>query len=271
MKSQSSRVDRPRRHGRQPVRGQLLVRDVVLDHAAARQRQVQRVEQLVLDVEHGARPGPAARAGPLRVVHERRGDDLQVRDAEEVLLQALAVRRAVAAAAAGRRADDHRAGDLAVVHRLVLGDVVDDLVEAERQEVAEHDLGDRPVAGQRQAGGDAGDRALADRRRAHAVGEVGAQAARDLEGARRRGRRGPRRAGRRAGRSSRAARSASPMARAAITAPAPARRRRRSRPRPRRRCSRAPAGPGGRPWISIGSSAQRAATSSAGRLSSFLE
>ena len=81
-----------------------------------------------------------------RIMDERAGHDAQVRYAKEVLFQALAVRRAVAAATARGRPDDHRAGHPAVVHRLVLRDVIDDLVEAQRQEVAEHDLDDGTVA-----------------------------------------------------------------------------------------------------------------------------
>ena len=206
----------------------------------------------------------------LGVVHERGGDDAQVRDADEVLLEALAVRRSVAAAAAGRRADDHRARRLAVVHRLVLRDVVDDLVEAERQEVAEHDLGDRAVAGEGEPGRHAGDRALADRRRAHPVREVRAQPARHLEGAAVRVddvlaeqdhplvvlERAAQRVAHRTRRDHSATAFSISSAIAASTS-----------------ASITPRASGASlsPLSEIGSSAQRAATSASGRLSSFLE
>ena len=93
------------------------------------------------------------------------------------------MRRPVAAAAAHRRAHDERHGDLVVVHLAELRDPVDDLVEAERDEVAEHDLEDRPLAAQRHPGGDAEERRLGDRGRQHAVGVGVAQALRHLEGA----------------------------------------------------------------------------------------
>ena len=45
----------------------------------------------------------------------------------------------------------------------MLGDRVDDLVEADAEEVGEHDLDDRPVAGQRQAERGADEAGLGDR------------------------------------------------------------------------------------------------------------
>ena len=75
--------------------------------------------------------------------------------AEQQLLERLAVGRAVAAAAAHRRPHDERHAHLVVEHLAELADPVHDLVEAERDEVAEHDLEDRPVAAHRHAGGDA--------------------------------------------------------------------------------------------------------------------
>ena len=92
-----------------------------------------------------------------------------VRDAEQELLERLRVRRPVPAPAAHRRAHDERHRHLVVVHLAELRDPVHDLVEPEGDEVAEHDLEDRPLPAQRHPGGDAEERRLADRRREHAV------------------------------------------------------------------------------------------------------
>ena len=100
-----------------------------------------------------------------------------------MLLQALAVGGPVPSMAARRHAHDDGTGDLSAVDGGVLGDVVDDLVEGERHEIAEHDLDDRPVAGHREPGSHAHDGRFADRRRQHPIGIGGGQAARDLEGA----------------------------------------------------------------------------------------
>ena len=51
-----------------------------------------------------------------------------------------------------------------------MGNLVGDVVEADREEVREHDLGDRLQAGHRRAHGRAQDRLLGDRRVAHAQG-----------------------------------------------------------------------------------------------------
>src|SRR5947208_15759037 len=60
-------------------------------------------------------------------------------------------------------ADGDRHLDAAARHEAVLGDRVDDLVEADAEEVGEHDLDDRPVAGQRQAERGADEAGLGDR------------------------------------------------------------------------------------------------------------
>ena len=88
---------------------------------------------------------------------------------------------AVAAAPAHRRAHDERHGRLLVEHLAELRDPVHDLVEAEGDEVAEHDLDDRPVAAQREAAGDPEHPGLGDRRRQDAVGPARAEAGAHLE------------------------------------------------------------------------------------------
>ena len=158
----------------------------------------------------------------------------------------------------------------AVVHRLVLRDVVDHLVEAEGQEVAEHDLRDRAVAGERQARGDAGDRpsliGVARTRSGKSVLSPRVTLNAPPYGSTMSS---PRMTTR--GSASSRRRRASPRTRAKITVrlasatTAPSARSTSSSMRSRSRSSRR------RPWIASGSSARRASTSSAGRLSSFLE
>src|SRR5262249_15105577 len=59
--------------------------------------------------------------------------------------------------------DHQRERHLAARHVAALGDLVGDQVPADREEVAEHDLGDRAEAGHGRAHGRAQDRLLADR------------------------------------------------------------------------------------------------------------
>ena len=76
--------------------------------------------------------------------------------------------RAEARAGAVAGAHHQRAFELAVRHVAALGELVGDVVEAHREEIREHDLGDRLQAGHRRAHGGAEDRLLGDRRVAHA-------------------------------------------------------------------------------------------------------
>src|SRR5438067_13726258 len=72
--------------------------------------------------------------------------------------------RGGAAASADHRADDHRRLRLAAEHVAELGGLVEDLVEADAEKVAEHQFGDGPQPGHRRAGRGAHDRAFGDRR-----------------------------------------------------------------------------------------------------------
>src|SRR5437588_9478134 len=72
--------------------------------------------------------------------------------------------RGGAAASADHRADHHRGLCLAAEHVAELGGLVEDLVEADAEEIAEHQFGDRSEAGDRGAGGGAHDRGFGDRR-----------------------------------------------------------------------------------------------------------
>ena len=83
------------------------------------------------------------------------------------------VLRVLAAAAGGadRGAHDQRHRDLSAGHVAHLGDVVDDLVEGQQEEVAVLHVDDRPHAHHRGAAGDAEEAEFGDRRVDHAVGK----------------------------------------------------------------------------------------------------
>ena len=72
--------------------------------------------------------------------------------------------RAEAAACADDRADDDRAALTLSRQEPVLRHLIDDAVHREREEVAEHDLEDRPQPRDRRAVGGTGQRQLGDRR-----------------------------------------------------------------------------------------------------------
>ena len=69
-----------------------------------------------------------------------------------------------AASGADHRADDQRSFGLAAEHVPEFRSLIVDLVEADAEEIREHQLGDRAQTGDRGAGGGAHDRRLGDRR-----------------------------------------------------------------------------------------------------------
>ena len=100
---------------------------------------------------------------------ERR-DDLDAGDHHRPVLDALGVLRSEPGTAAVGGADDERERHLTVGHVPALRDLVGDDVPAHREEVAEHDLGDRSQAGHGRTHRGAEDRLLGDRRVTDAVG-----------------------------------------------------------------------------------------------------
>ena len=78
--------------------------------------------------------------------------------------------RAKARTAAIAGADDERTFDLSVRHVAALGEFVGDVIEAYRDEIREHDFGNRLQTGHRGAHGCSEDGLLGDRRVAHAHG-----------------------------------------------------------------------------------------------------
>ncbi len=75
--------------------------------------------------------------------------------------------RAEAQARPADGADRHRHGELAARHEAMLGDAVDDLVEADAEEIGEHDLDDGPIARDGEAQRRADEAGLGDGRVAH--------------------------------------------------------------------------------------------------------
>ncbi|OQC33497.1 MAG: hypothetical protein BWX70_00094 [Verrucomicrobia bacterium ADurb.Bin070] len=106
--------------------------------------------------------------------------DLEARDAGEEAFERLRVGGAVAAAAAGRGADDERAG--ASVDRVELGGHIDELVDGQRDEIHEHDFDHGTLPRDRRADRDTGQRLFGDRGVTHALAaEFIDQPARDTE------------------------------------------------------------------------------------------
>src|SRR6266545_1778499 len=167
--------------GDAPCRVEEVEAEQVIDHAVG--VHAARVEGLVLEQDAGF----AAVHQPLQqsnvVVERRHLEQREVRDAQQMLVRALAVRWPVAPVAAYRTADDQVHRDPAAVHGHRLRGEVEDLVEPEGDEVTEHDLDDRPGSAQRHARRNTQDPALADRRGDHRVRVRGGEPPADLEGA----------------------------------------------------------------------------------------
>ena len=139
-----------------------------VDDLAVRHLALGRVERLVLEEDHRIGIAHRRRQQADDVERRRRRHHLEAGDHHAPVLDALAVLGAEARAGAVAGAHHQRAFDLAVRHVTALGEFVGDVVEAHREEVREHDLGDRLQAGHRRAHGGAQDRLLGDRRVAHA-------------------------------------------------------------------------------------------------------
>ena len=132
--------------------------------------ELHRIDRLVLEEHHRVGVAHRGREQADRVHGSRRRDDLDAGDHHRPVLDALGVLCAEAGPATVGGADDERERHLAIGHVPALGDLVGDDVPAHGEEVAEHDLGDRPQAGHRRAHRRAEDRLLGDRRVADALG-----------------------------------------------------------------------------------------------------
>ena len=97
-------------------------------------------------------------------------------------VQALAVLRGRTPGRTQGGADHDRRGQPAAGHVVDLGRLVSDLVQREKEEVAEHDVDDRPHSGHRRAEPDAGEAGLGNWRVHHPLGpKLIDQAAQNLE------------------------------------------------------------------------------------------
>ena len=170
----SAACQRARHHQRQRADGGVLAGPHDLggaervDDLAVRHLALGGVERLVLEEDHRIGIAHRGRQQADDVARRRRRHHLEARDHHAPVLDALGVLRAEARARAVAGAHHQRAFGLPVRHVAALGKFVGDVVEADREEIREHDLGDRLQARHRRAHGGAEDRLLGDRRVAHA-------------------------------------------------------------------------------------------------------
>ena len=135
----------------------------------------------MLDEEDGVRRrdgGPQQFPG---VTDCGRCHDLEARDAEEQLLEALTVGGAVSPSSTHRRAHHERDLHASARDPAELCRVVDQLVHDEGAEISEHHLDDRVKATQGQTTRDTDEPRFRDRSRDDPVGKLGRQSASDLE------------------------------------------------------------------------------------------
>ena len=163
------------------------------DVVGRRLRSLHAVEQPVLDEDDRVRVLDRGAQQPVGVGRRRRHDDGQPGDVREQRFEALRVLAARRAPGAELRPHGQRHLRGAAGHERQLRGLVEQLVEADADEVEVHQLDDRAHARHRRADAEADDRALGDRRVADAIAEAVVQPARQAEhvaaGARRRSRR----------------------------------------------------------------------------------
>src|SRR5215813_5139636 len=101
----------------------------------------------MLEEDHRIGIAHRRRHQPDYVAWVRRRNYLEAWDHHAPVFHALAVLRAETRARAVARADDQRTFDLAVRHVAALRKLIGDVIETDREEVREHDLGNRLEAG----------------------------------------------------------------------------------------------------------------------------
>ncbi len=127
-------------------------------------------ERHALDEDDGIVVLDGAQQEALGVQWVARGDDLEARDVHEPRLEGLRVLRPGLRAFGGAQHERHARA--AARHVAELRCVVGELVQADAEEVHEHELGNRAQAFQRGSDGGADDRRLRDRRSAHTLDAV---------------------------------------------------------------------------------------------------
>ena len=168
------RFQRARHHQRQRDNGRILAGTHYfcgakgVDDFAVRHLAFGRIERLVLEEDDRIGIAHRRRQQADDVERGRRRHHLEAWDHHAPVFDALTVLGAETRTGAVAGAHHQRAFDLAVRHVTALGELVGDVVEADREKVREHDLGDRLQPGHRRAHGRAHDRLFGDRRVAHA-------------------------------------------------------------------------------------------------------
>ena len=149
--------------------------------SAGRLRALHAVEQPVLDEDHRVRVLDRGAQQAVGVGRCRRHDDAQAGDVREQRLEALRVLAARRAPGAELGPHGQRHLGRAAGHERQLGRLVEQLVEADAEEVEVHELDDGTHPGHGRADAEPDDRRLGDRGVAHPVAELVAQPAREPE------------------------------------------------------------------------------------------
>src|SRR5262249_22174254 len=136
-----SRLERARDHQREREDGGVapLPQDLGgaerVDDLAVRHLALRRVKRLMLEEDHRIWVTHGRRQKPDDITWRRWRNYLEARDHHRPVLDALRMLRAEARARAVRGAHDQRTLELAVRHIAALGELVRDIVEADREEV----------------------------------------------------------------------------------------------------------------------------------------
>jgi hypothetical protein len=140
-----------------------LVDDLAIRHFA-----FDRIERFVFEENHRIRIPYRGGKQSDDVGGIGRSHDLEARDHHGPVFHALAVLGAKARTRTIGSAHDQRTLGLPVAHVAVLGELIGDIVETDRQKIGEHDLGDGFKAGHCRTHGGAEDGLFGNRRIAHA-------------------------------------------------------------------------------------------------------
>ena len=103
-----------------------------------------RVQSLVFEKYHRVIVANRLNHQPLGVVGIRRNNNFQTRHGRDKRVHSLRVLRAHVHTSPHRGANNHRAGGLAAKHVTELRNLVVNLVEADAEEIGEHNFGDGP-------------------------------------------------------------------------------------------------------------------------------
>ena len=134
-----------------------------------RRRARQGARQAILDEEARVIVEDARGQQAFRIRRRRGHHDFHSGDVGEPCLEHVRMLSGRAGARAGTSANGDRHSGLSAGHEAQLRRMIDDLIHRDGDEVHQHDLRDRPHAGERRAHGRADDGLFGDRRGAHAM------------------------------------------------------------------------------------------------------